>query len=491
MTDRKGRVDKKELVMARLWKSLNAARRDERGAVSIIFALSFLPVLAMSAAALDYGRAVQTRTKLQGALDSAVLVAARDSANLTDAQLSQRARDFVSANLGTNDSSISLDTINVTRTGKVISITSQANVATAMLGVIGINSIPVTGQAKSTWGDFNIEIALVLDNTGSMASSNKMVELKRALCGDPTCQNTQPSTGFMKIMRDAAGGPDRIKVGMVPFDTTVRMPLSVQNAVNTGFTASTSFFAPTNAGYCTSGSINDNATRISFFRFANRDKDTEAGNYIGWNFVGTGCGANGDPRATPSNWQGCVWDRDVTTNRDTTDGNIDLNDTASLHPAVNCRGNLARIRPLDDIWTNTPALVSALGTMQPSGNTNVTIGAAWGQAILTRAEPFTEAAPLNTASLYRVMILLTDGDNTESKHSSNQTTMDARTRAACANAKSQGITIYSIRVIDGDAPLLRDCASTPGNYYEVSNASQLTPVFQQIAAQIGNIRITN
>jgi hypothetical protein len=269
------------------------------------------------------------------------------------------------------------------------------------------------------------------------------------------------------------------------------MPLSVQNAVNAATPTPTTFFAPATAGYCTSGVINNNATRVSFFRFANRDKDTEAGNYIGGSFVGTGCGTNSDPRTTPANWQGCVWDRDVTTNRDITDGNIDLNDTASLHPAVNCRGNLARIRPLDDIWTNTPGLVSHLGTMQPSGNTNLTVGVSWGQAILTRAEPFNEAAPLNTPSLYRVMILLTDGDNTESKHSSNQNTMDARSRAACASTKAQGITIYSIRVIDGDAPLLRDCASTPGNYYEVSNASQLTPVFQQIAAQIGNIRITN
>jgi Mg-chelatase subunit ChlD len=477
--------------MTRLWKNVNSVRRDERGAVSIIFALSFLPVLAMSAAALDYGRAVSTRAKLQGALDSAVLAAARDSANLSDAQLSQRAREYVAANLGADAGGFSLDTVNVTRAGKTISIDSQATVPTAMLGIIGINHIPVTGRAKSTWGDFNIEIALVLDNTGSMASSNKMVELKRALCGDITCQNTQPSSGFMKIMREAAGGPDRIKVGLVPFDTTARMPLSIQNAVNAATPTPTTYFAPATAGYCTSGWINNNASRVSFFRFANRDKDTEAGNYIGWNFVGTGCGTNGDPRATPANWQGCVWDRDVTTNRDITDGSIDLNDTASLHPAVNCRGNLARIRPLDDIWTNTPALVSHLGTMQPSGNTNLTVGVSWGQAILTRAEPFSEAAPPNTPSLYRVMILLTDGDNTESKHSSNQNTMDARSRAACASTKAQGITIYSIRVIDGDAPLLRDCASTPGNYYEVSTASQLTPVFQAIAAQIGNIRLTN
>ena len=89
------------------------------------------------------------------------------------------------------------------------------------------------------------------------------------------------------------------------------------------------------------------------------------------------------------------------------------------------------------------------------------------------------------------MILLTDGDNTESKSATNQSLIDDRTRLACTAAKSQGITIYSVRVIDGDRDLLRDCASAPANYFEVANASQLTPVFTEIANRIGSIRITN
>ncbi|MGL4727866.1 MAG: pilus assembly protein TadG-related protein [Bosea sp. (in: a-proteobacteria)] len=460
--------------------------------MSIIFALSLLPVLGLSAAALDYGRAVQTRAKLQSSMDAAVLAAARDSSSLSDAQLTARAHNFITANLHATTGGFTLDSVNVSRAGKVIRVASQATVPTAMLGIIGINSITVGGEAQSTWGDFNIEIALVLDNTGSMASSNKLQELKRALCGDMTCSNPSPSTGFMKIMKDAAGSAGRVKVGIVPFDTTARMPQSVQNAVNTGIITSTNFYAPATSGYCTNAAVNDQAQRVSWFRFANRDKDTRAGNMIGGINVGNGCGTSGQARATPANWEGCVWDRDVTTSRDATDGNIDLNDTASLHPAVNCRSNnLARIRPLADVWTDSGNMISHLATMQPSGNTNLTVGVSWGQALLTNAAPFTEAAPSSTSSLYRVMILLTDGDNTESKHTSSQSNMDNRARAACTSTKAQGITIYSVRVIDGNAGLLRDCATNPGNYYEVSSAAQLTPVFQAIAAQIGSIRITN
>ena len=71
-----------------------------------------------------------------------------------------------------------------------------------------------------------------------------------------------------------------------------------------------------------------------------------------------------------------------------------------------------------------------------------------------------------------------------------QTTMDQRTAAACASAKTAGIKIYSIRVINGNSSLLRGCASETSMFYEVSNASQLGPIFQQIAREISQIRLT-
>jgi Flp pilus assembly protein TadG len=467
----------------------------ERGSVAIMFAFAFLPMLALVGAGLDYTRAVKSRTLLQTSLDAAVLVAAREGSNLTDAQVTARARALFDANMASSPTPYTLDNISLTRTGKKYLMSAQATIDTSLLSVIGINSVSLNGVAASTWGDNNIEIALVLDNTGSMASSNKMTELKRALCGDTTCTNTTPSSGFMKIMRDAAGGAARIKVGIVPFDTTVRMPQDIQNAVNAGVPFATSFFAPVTAGYCTSVWLNDDAQRVSWFRFADRDKDTRAGNSVfasgNWQNVGAGCGTNGPARVTPATWQGCVWDRDVPANRDIKDGDISQTDISSLHPAVNCRSNsLARLRPLADIWSDSGAMVTHFSTMQPSGNTNLTVGISWGLSLLTNQAPFTDAAPAGTPSLYRVMIVLTDGDNTENRSSSNQGTIDARTRLACTQAKSQDITIYTVRVIDGNQSLLRDCATDTSKYFEVANASQLTPVFQTIANQIGSIRIT-
>ena len=90
--------------------------------------------------------------------------------------------------------------------------------------------------------------------------------------------------------------------------------------------------------------------------------------------------------------------------------------------------------------------------------------------------------------------MLTDGDNTDDKFpGSNQSDIDARTQAACNNLRSQANTIrvVTVRMIEGNANLLRSCASNPNYYYEVSNASQLIDVFRRIAWEISALRLTN
>jgi hypothetical protein len=76
--------------------------------------------------------------------------------------------------------------------------------------------------------------------------------------------------------------------------------------------------------------------------------------------------------------------------------------------------------------------------------------------------------------------------------------MNARTLAACEAAKSavtdadlNPITVYTIRVIDGDAELLRRCASDPLKFFDVQNADQLEPVFMGIGDSIASLRLTH
>jgi Mg-chelatase subunit ChlD len=128
--------------------------------------------------------------------------------------------------------------------------------------------------------------------------------------------------------------------------------------------------------------------------------------------------------------------------------------------------------------------------MRASGNTNITIGVAWGMHSLTPSLPMTEAESMSTVDLEKYMIVLTDGDNTESRTSTSRSTIDARTQAACQEAKAMGIRIYTVRVINGNANLLRNCASAPSMYYDVQNVSSLTGVFGQIAGALSQIYIS-
>jgi hypothetical protein len=96
--------------------------------------------------------------------------------------------------------------------------------------------------------------------------------------------------------------------------------------------------------------------------------------------------------------------------------------------------------------------------------------------------------------LSKIIILMTDGLNTQNRWDGNGfdpcDSCDTRTALACTNAKAAGIKIYTIRVIDGDANLLRNCASDPSMYYDVQNASQLTAVFNAIGGQLANLHLS-
>jgi hypothetical protein len=126
--------------------------------------------------------------------------------------------------------------------------------------------------------------------------------------------------------------------------------------------------------------------------------------------------------------------------------------------------------------------------MTPAGNTNVTIGMQVAWQTLSPVAPFN--APAASPDLDKVLIVLTDGTNTENRWSSSASPIDARTEKVCANAKADNIKLYTVRVINGNATLLKTCATKPDMYYDVSQAVQLNSVFSSIAQNLANLRIS-
>jgi hypothetical protein len=188
-----------------------------------------------------------------------------------------------------------------------------------------------------------------------------------------------------------------------------------------------------------------------------------------------------DSKITKTNWTGCVADRDQPN---------DVKDTAptggaTLFPVADC-GSLAKTLPLTGDWT---ALENMVDGMTPSGMTNVTIGMMWGWHALTQSEPFTQAQPVKK-EVEKVLILLTDGLNTQNRFTTNAAQIDARTAAVCDNVKKAKIRVFTVRVIEGNLNLLQACASAPNMFYDVQVASQLKDVFTSIAVSLSGARLS-
>ena len=140
--------------------------------------------------------------------------------------------------------------------------------------------------------------------------------------------------------------------------------------------------------------------------------------------------------------------------------------------------------PLSYDWT---ALNAKIDAMTPTGNTNVTIGLAWGFQLISPVAPFNASPP--ASDLDKVIIILTDGENTQNRWTSSSSSIDSRTSKVCENIKANNIKLYTVRVIDGNGTLLKNCATKPSMYYDVDQAIELTSVFGSIAQNLANLRI--
>jgi hypothetical protein len=195
--------------------------------------------------------------------------------------------------------------------------------------------------------------------------------------------------------------------------------------------------------------------------------------------------------------------------------------------------------------TNTKATITAaINDMSPQGYTNIHQGTIWGFHMLTSTEPLTEARPDSDAT-YKVMIVMTDGENTypgdynsgdlnlgeedgggtkgywaygypwnnpagsyswptttrrmasstypnPTSESEMVSALNSRTEETCTNAKAAGITIYTIGLNSPNqttTDMLTNCATDASHAYFPTQSSELITVFQEIAAQLSDLRL--
>ena len=141
--------------------------RDERGNVAVLFGFAVVAVFGIGGMALDYGRASAVRADLQSAADSAVL-AAKGNGPDEAAVVRARAEAFVAAN-AQRLHGVTLSDVEASPTSDGYRVRLAADVPTTIARVLGVETIPVTVTSEARSATEDLEIALVLDNTGSMS----------------------------------------------------------------------------------------------------------------------------------------------------------------------------------------------------------------------------------------------------------------------------------------------------------------------------------
>ncbi len=200
------------LAWTKFRSALRAFRVAQAGNVAITFALTTLPIIAGVGFAVDYSRANSVQTAMQAALDATALMIAKEAATDTPAQLQANAQSYFAALFTRPDAGNITITANYSTTGgSAVVISGSANVPTSLLGVIGYNTISVGGSSTAKWGSNRLRVALVLDNTGSMADSGKITALKSA------------TNSLLTQLQNAASTNGDVYVSIVPFVKDVNL----------------------------------------------------------------------------------------------------------------------------------------------------------------------------------------------------------------------------------------------------------------------------
>jgi Flp pilus assembly protein TadG len=436
--------------------SLKRFLQDRRGAITPMFALAIVPVVGLTGAAIDYSRANSVRAAMQAAADSTALMLSKDASSLTASQLATKATAYFQALFNRSEAkSLTITPTYSTTGGSQLTITASASVDASFMKLMGYPQLNIGTTSTVKWGNSRLRVALALDNTGSMSSAGKMTALKTA------------TNNLLTQLKNAATNNGDVYVSIIPFSKDVNV-----------------------------GASNYSANWIDWTDW---DQQNTTGGCSGWGWGWGGCSGWGWGNSTPANhntWNGCVTDRGNTNAPST--GNYDTNvvapsssNAATQFAAEQYDSCPQAVMPLSYNWTGMTTLVN---NMSPNGNTNQGIGLAHAWMSLVGGGPYPTPPAMDPNYTYQtVIILLTDGLNTENRWYTSQSSIDARQALTCANIKAAGITLYTIQVnTDGDptSTLLQNCASSSDKFFLLTSANQIVTTFNAIGTNLSRLRIS-
>lgn len=502
---------------------------DRRGNFAMMFAL-VAPVLILAVGvAVDLSTLVRAKTTMQSALDSAVLAASR--LRDADAPRDEVFDDFLAANLA-NDSTIydveaDLDVENG------INFIESRGTATAKVHLSFLryptdaSRISVAASAFESTNE--LEVAMVLDNTGSMGAAN-MAALREG------------ATALVDILESAKSENRKVRVALVPFVATV-------NVMGEGYSESwidTKAEAPYHGANFDMKNKNHPYNHLDLFKQlkvdwkgcvearpapynlsdAAPDEDDPATLFVPA-FAPDNPGSAAKSPNDGGKWNNSYLDdsfgsSDNSKKKDivryfaaATDRYIDEKGPRSTGP------NYACPTPIVPLTMDFAKLKTAIKSMiyWEGGGTNVSEGLAWGMRALSPGEPYDQGKPFKSDGVSKVVVVFTDGENTvfgassqtyntsdygaysfldsgrmgTTNRNSALTNVNTWTKTMCDNLKEQDVEIFTVvlkSLNETNRKLYSECASAPENFYPTKDVSELKDAFRKIGTAVTRLSLT-
>jgi Flp pilus assembly protein TadG len=435
---------------------------DDAGGIALMLALSLIPLSIAAIGALDLQRAISTKSQLQDALDAAALAGAREPAADIDKIRDTAGLSFHQNLLNAPLTLSSGPVFNLKDNNRLVTGDASASVDTLLAQlVMGGKDIDVSAHSEVRRAGANLEVALVLDITGSMNQpATKIAALKAA------------ASDLVDIVVEDQQTPFFSKIALVPYSA----------AVNLG-------------------------GKADVVRGALKPGTSDKPGYASFSFKNM----NGNIQEYAGST--CVTER--------TDDKHRYDDASYADAKVGYHYSSGRclneqVLPM----TSDKALLKLrISNFTPEGSTAGHIGLAWGWYMVSPnfAGLWTgegRALPYRTRDLVKAVVLMTDGEfNTVyangvvSKDSlsgsggsvekidkeADNDLPKPQALALCKNMKKEGVMVYTVgfQLTDPDAiEIMNTCATNPGHAYLPDSGVELRQAFQEIGHDIAKLHIS-
>lgn len=446
-----------------LIKQAKALSGDSKGNFALLTAVA-TPVLLMGVGlGVNVVQSYHLKSSLQHALDAAITSTARD---LTTGKIAEKdAKSAVMAFLDANTdprfattATYTLDSLNVDAAAKTVSASVSANVSLGF-PLFSVLAPRVSVDSAALYSDKAVEVAMMLDLTGSMKGS-KIADLK-----------TAATNAVTTLLGSQNAAKPRVRIALVPY----------ANSVNLGALAAKSVFVEKVA--------------------ADRQRTGGNGDPI---FVSSG-GARVDNCATER--PGAHQYTDVGPDVSMVHRDYLLSGYANYYSTTTCPSTA--IMPLT---ADGAALKKTISSFVAEGGTAGHIGVQWSWYMLSEKWGDTVGAASRPASpdpkkVAKYAILMTDGefnlsyfDVNDKKQAYNDLGKKATRDAAktlCKAMRDAGIEIFTVGFMlqePNAKATMKDCASPDSgwvrHYFEAATGKELDSAFQEISSNIEALVLT-